>query len=521
MKCHLAIISFLIVVYENNANFVKDYDTEYYSSSVQGLLKLLEVEDELVINLTGFADALQKKLETLQMTIDSAAHATEKGREEYISNPMRALGLIRRLRQDWPQLEIFTKAEVGKDQLETMTTLLDIVPTNEDMDASLLGISRIELTYDLNPMDVAEGRLRDMQFNTTFNTRDCLAIANHKYEIGDYARALIWYRIALKRQPEPNTELFGQPLDDAVRQNLFKTHMLLAMQILQASMNPEEAHEKVNDIFKTLSSTDLDSYVNELLNQDDDQLFMELQSMQPIATPEFVGCRGHFPKRHNLSCRYNFTTTPFLRLAPLKLEEINHDPYVVMYHNVIYDSEIEEMKRLSPQMQNGYIHGYKANQTKVTDIAARVNWLVENTPFLERMNQRITDMTGFDLKEFPSVQVANFGIGNNFEAHYDYIFGKRVRKEDVGDLGDRLASIIFYSSDVPLGGATVFPDIQVAVQPQKGNSLLWYNLFDDGTPDPRSLHSVCPVVVGSRWTLTKWLHTSPQMFIKRCTRPVK
>jgi len=92
---------------------------------------------------------------------------------------------------------------------------------------------------------------------------------------------------------------------------------------------------------------------------------------------------------------------------------------------------------------------------------------------------------------------------------------------------------ILQASDVPQGGATVFPDIKVSVLPRKGSSLFWFNLFDDGRPDERSKHSVCPVINGDRWSkytvnlrtaskkhyfsaLTKWVHLFPQMFIMPC-----
>ncbi|XP_017139643.1 prolyl 4-hydroxylase subunit alpha-1-like [Drosophila miranda] len=54
------------------------------------------------------------------------------------------------------------------------------------------------------------------------------------------------------------------------------------------------------------------------------------------------GCRG-FSREQSpkaLHCCYNFTTTPFLRLAPLKMELLGEHPYVVVYHDVLSDSEI-------------------------------------------------------------------------------------------------------------------------------------------------------------------------------------
>ncbi|XP_064545418.1 uncharacterized protein LOC135433331 [Drosophila montana] len=528
MRFQLAVFSFSILVYGTLVNGSKNYTTELYSSSIVGLLKLLDIEDKFVANLQEYAEDLEDKLETLQIylrTLNRDALKSTKEQEQYVSNPLKAFGLIRRIRQDWRALQDLTEAKAGAAaQLAAMTELLAKAPTEHDMEESLLGINRIELTYDLSAIDIAEGRLRGKQFNNTLSIRDCLAIANHKYDNKDYGRALLWYHIAFRRANEPNflayNKILGRPLA-GMRRKFARARLLQGMPFIEPTLNETQTQEKVDEILKATNSSQLENFVNELLEQEDvDVLGVNL--LKPKPTAHYLGCRGLFASRKNLSCRYNSTTTPFLRLAPLKLEEISHDPYIVMYHQVLSDSEIVEMKRLTGRMENGLSGADTPNNTEPLDIVARASWLVETTPFRERINQRITDMTGFDVQDFLPLMVANYGIGNYFQPHYDYMYGGRVSGESVAELGERIASLIFYASDVAQGGATTFPDIQVAVQPLKGNSLFWYNMFDDGTPDPRSLHSVCPTIVGSRWTLTKWLHMWPQMFIKPCFgRPSK
>lgn len=67
MKFLLAVICFSILVYGTLANGPTNYTTELYSSSIVGLLKLLEIEDKFVANLQEYAEALEERLETLQM----------------------------------------------------------------------------------------------------------------------------------------------------------------------------------------------------------------------------------------------------------------------------------------------------------------------------------------------------------------------------------------------------------------------------------------------------------------------
>ncbi|TDG38115.1 hypothetical protein AWZ03_015463, partial [Drosophila navojoa] len=160
------------------------------------------------------------------------------------------------------------------------------------------------------------------------------------------------------------------------------------------------------------------------------------------------------------------------------MEEVSLDPYIVMYHNAISDSEIEDMKQQATEFANGLSSSLELNATIKPEIVARMQ-LVENmSPVMDRINVRITDITGFEVDEFKPVQVANYGIGGYFMPHFDYTTTDRLSKQDIYGLGDRTATLVFYASDVQ-GGATVFPNIQVAVQPQKGSALHWYNLFDD------------------------------------------
>jgi hypothetical protein len=48
-----------------------------------------------------------------------------------------------------------------------------------------------------------------------------------------------------------------------------------------------------------------------------------------------------------LKCRYTDRGNPFLRLARVKEEEANLKPLILIYHDVIYDAEIETIKKLS------------------------------------------------------------------------------------------------------------------------------------------------------------------------------
>lgn len=58
----------------------------------------------------------------------------------------------------------------------------------------------------------------------------------------------------------------------------------------------------------------------------------------------------------------------------------------------------------------------------------------------------------------------------------------------------------FQINDVPLGGATAFPVLRLAVPPIKGSLVVWYNYHKSVQPDYRTWHAGCPVLQGSKWS---------------------
>lgn len=53
-----------------------------------------------------------------------------------------------------------------------------------------------------------------------------------------------------------------------------------------------------------------------------------------------------------LRCRYVTNNSAFLKIAPLKLEEAYLKPYIVIYHDVMYDDEIDLIKKMAKPRVN-------------------------------------------------------------------------------------------------------------------------------------------------------------------------
>uniref|UniRef100_A0A8C2EV68 procollagen-proline 4-dioxygenase n=2 Tax=Cyprinus carpio TaxID=7962 RepID=A0A8C2EV68_CYPCA len=135
---------------------------------------------------------------------------------------------------------------------------------------------------------------------------------------------------------------------------------------------------------------------------------------------------------------------------------------------------------------------------------------------IEKINQRIEDITGLEMDTAEELQVANYGVGGQYEPHFD--FGRKDEPDAFKELGtgNRIATWLFYMSDVSAGGATVFTDVGAAVWPKKGTAVFWYNLFASGEGDYSTRHAACPVLVGNKWVSNKWIHERGQEFRRPC-----
>ena len=106
-----------------------------------------------------------------------------------------------------------------------------------------------------------------------------------------------------------------------------------------------------------------------------------------------------------------------------------------------------------------------------------------------------------------------YGLGGMAEEHSD-AYGVESEKQladkfqKYQKIGDLIATIMLYITDVSLGGGTYFSSekYEDVIFPERGSALLWFNLRSSGFADSRQGHGGCPVAEGYKFTVTKWFH---------------
>ena len=124
-----------------------------------------------------------------------------------------------------------------------------------------------------------------------------------------------------------------------------------------------------------------------------------------------------------LKCRYEHRNLPYLRIGPFKVEEAYRKPNILIYHDVLYDNEINKIKELSkPNFRRATVQNAITGELEVADYRiSKSAWLRnEHDIVVERICDRIHLMTGLNLDTAEELQIVNYGIGGHYEPHFDF-----------------------------------------------------------------------------------------------------
>merc|ERR1712130_193095 len=122
-------------------------------------------------------------------------------------------------------------------------------------------------------------------------------------------------------------------------------------------------------------------------------------------------------------------------------------------------------------------------------------------------------------------QMTNYGVGGLCEDHtdpYGYEEGVPLTDERSGMVttGDFMATVMGWLTDTAAGGATTFflGSKPVKLWPTRRAAGFWFSMSTNGWRDGAVGHGACPVLVGSKWIVNKWIHSFNQWTRHPCDR---
>lgn len=123
---------------------------------------------------------------------------------------------------------------------------------------------------------------------------------------------------------------------------------------------------------------------------------------------------------------------------------------------------------------------------------------------------RIARAAGMPLAHAEYLAALCYAPGEEYRPHRDYLLpATHPEQFAAGAPGQRVRTAFAYLNDVPAGGATEFPLLDLRIAPKAGRVVVFDNVRADGTPDPQTLHAGRPVEAGEKWLATLWLRHRP------------
>ncbi|XP_062391839.1 prolyl 4-hydroxylase subunit alpha-2-like [Sardina pilchardus] len=495
---------------------------EFYSST-DHLIKLLEVGKDLVKNLGEYITAEEAILKSLKRVLVDLSELTAcvdslDELEEHVSNPLTAYRLVRNLRTKWTVIEETVEKSPLSEFLKMVKLKSQALPTDRDVNGIALALIRLQDTYQLEPTSIMgreQSVLTGMVAATSLGPDETFHIAMVAYKNLKYPLYISWLAETMRLLNLGVGSLHS--LTSFLQTDNLPTELSFIKQLV--SHDPTNIQGMVQQMYSSTLRSVLQALGTRPLNFNIDSLIPRSLYSNPYeALCRGKGLRMAPGRQKKLFCRYSHGegSAPWL-YAPIKLQEEWDSPPIVRYLEIISDQEIDAVKRLSrPKLERAMVIDHTTGHKYSTESrVSKSTWLKdEEDPVIRKLSQRISDITGLDMTTAESLQVANYGIGGQYEPHFDSKLGN---DPDHALKGGRIATILIYMSDVKLGGSTVFPDIGAEILPQKGSAVLWYNILRNGLEDDRTLHAACPVFLGSKWVANKWVRMRGQEFRRRCS----
>ncbi|KAF8373714.1 phy-2, partial [Pristionchus pacificus] len=499
-------------------------------TAIADMTKMLGSEADVSVEIDRYIASEQERLERLKRFAEEYssrnAEAADVG-PEFVTNPINAYLLIKRLTSEWGEVEKIMKQNEAPLFLKNITQRRienDIkFPKEEDLSGAATALLRLQDTYQLDTHDLAQGKILSDKVAEEMTAHDCFEVGRSAYNNRDYYHTLMWMQEAIvkleKEEPQSveEAEILEYLAYSLYQQGNVRRALFLTKRLVEIAPNHPRAKGNVKWYEDMLDGKEMEGEIPAVINKrTDNDGIPERDAYEAL-------CRGEVEpidpaEQKKLYC-YLKRDRPFLKLAPIKVEILRHDPLAVLFKEIISEHEISVVKDLAtPRLRRATVQNSVTGELETASYRiSKSAWLKgEEHPVIERINQRIDLMTNLEMETAEELQIANYGLGGHYDPHYD--FARKEEKNAFKSLGtgNRIATVLFYMSQPERGGATVFNTLGTAVFPTKLDALFWYNLKRNGEGDLRTRHAACPVLLGVKWVSNKWIHEKGQEFRRPC-----
>lgn len=496
-------------------------------TSMSRLEDLALIEKTLLDTLHEYIEAEKSKLEVIVKFAEQVkkvhASRTTNDTKELYNSPVEVYSLLKRFTYQWTYLGTHVQNDTSKDLLTKLDVHKPHFPTvKDDLYGSIAAIFLLQDTYNITAKDMARGEIPGSKVKIDVNADDCFEIGSFALHFSRYHRSRGWLNEALERAQRPS---YSGYLDMAILLEHtarveytvgdLERALKLSIDVIKLDPNNTRVLDNVMRYRREIRTGTVKTY--EQVRADEDKKLTDLY----LKTRLNKLCREKsLTKRRRdtrfLKCRY-ITSNPLLVLKPGKEEVVLVKPRMVIFRDFLRDHDLDKIKGVArPHLKRS--EAYNLNTGKLEAVAYRISestWLHESaSDAVKTLNKRAEAVTGLDVSTAEDLQVANYGLGGQYEEHHDHGYPDSPLFNHLN--GNRIATLLVYLSSVHYGGGTAFIPLKTYARPGKGDALFWYNLKRSGVGDNSTYHAACPVLTGVKWVANKWFHSHGQEFRRPC-----
>ncbi|XP_042567479.1 prolyl 4-hydroxylase subunit alpha-2-like [Cyprinus carpio] len=122
------------------------------------MTQLIDIKTQFAKSLHEYIEALESRADLLRGTLNALEDdfdGTPRDPEKYISNPLAAFQLVRKLSQAWAATQELIEGRRAKDTLESLKAAAQTLPSAEDVEGVVTALVRLQEMYRLDPRNIS------------------------------------------------------------------------------------------------------------------------------------------------------------------------------------------------------------------------------------------------------------------------------------------------------------------------------------------------------------------------------
>lgn len=170
---------------------------------IEDFVELVKVEEDLIEALRTDISSCGEDLPELRdymAYFEESAKGSEEDALAYVSNPMNAYFLMKRLVIDWHNVGAFMRSWyfLPRFLLKKVPALLSRKdhPKTIDLDLAILGLARLQFYYNVTSAEMAQGILLGVKYSRELKYEECFLIGEWYFKNELYDYALTWLELA-------------------------------------------------------------------------------------------------------------------------------------------------------------------------------------------------------------------------------------------------------------------------------------------------------------------------------------